>query len=218
MQRKSQATVGAVNHGAAWLLILPLWLFCAVSGASSAEREPYDDRYCATCHGADGRGNEGVRAPRLAGMEPWYLRRQLENYRAGVRGSHPNDTEGLAMQPMAVPLTDESIQDIIEWVGDWPYVPAEPTIEGDIEAGRVLYGTCATCHGVAAEGNETLGAPALAGQNDWYMVVQLQNFLAGYRGAHPQDVYGAQMRVMTTELRDDDDIVNVVAYINSLTE
>ena len=186
--------------------------------ATAAEREPFDDRYCATCHGADGRGNEGVQAPRLAGMEPWYLQRQLENYRAGIRGAHPDDIEGAAMQPMAAKLTDESIQAIIEWVGSWNYVPAEHTISGDVEAGRALYQVCATCHGAAAEGNEALAAPALAGQNDWYMVTQLSNYLAGYRGVHPQDTYGAQMRAMTTSLSGENDINNVVAYINSLSE
>jgi len=186
--------------------------------ANAAEREPFDDRYCATCHGADGRGNEGVRAPRLAGMEDWYLRRQLENYRDGVRGVHPEDIEGLAMRPMAAGLTDESIQDIIDWVGGWESVAAAPTISGDATAGEALYQTCATCHGPSAEGNEALGAPALTGQNDWYMVAQLENFLAGYRGVHPRDVYGAQMRVMTAVLASEADIRNVVAYINSLSE
>ncbi len=193
-------------------------LLCIPSLASAAEREPFDDRYCTTCHGTDGRGNEGVQAPRLAGMEPWYLKRQLENYRDGIRGAHPDDIEGLAMQPMAAMLTDESIQDIIEWVGGWNYVPAEHTISGDLDAGRALYQPCATCHGADAEGNEALGAPALAGQNDWYMVTQLRNFLAGYRGVHPRDVYGAQMRVMTTGLSGENDINNVVAYINSLSD
>jgi len=195
-----------------------LGLLLVAALANAAEREPYNDRYCATCHGADGRGNEGVQAPRLAGMEDWYLRRQLENYRDGVRGAHPDDIEGLAMRPMAAGLTDESIQDIIDWVGAWEPVAAAPTISGDIAAGAALYQTCATCHGPAAEGNEALGAPALAGQNDWYMAAQLGNFLAGYRGVHPSDVYGAQMRAMTTVLESEDDIRNVVAYINSLSE
>ena len=202
-----------------WMPILRAGLLClAASAAGAAEREPFDDRYCTTCHGADGRGNEAVRAPRLAGMEPWYLRRQLENYRAGIRGAHPDDIEGVAMRAMAVKLTDESIQDIIEWAGGWNYVPAEHTVSGDLDAGRALYRTCATCHGADAEGDEALGAPALAGQNDWYMVVQLGNFLAGYRGAHPADVHGAQMRAMTVGLGGENDIVNVVAYINSLSE
>ena len=67
--------------------ILPVLAVCQlIPFTDAAEREPYDDRYCTTCHGTDGRGNEGIEAPRLAGMEDWYLRRQLENFRAGIRG------------------------------------------------------------------------------------------------------------------------------------
>lgn len=177
---------------------------------------PMDDRYCTTCHGAEGGGNIAVEGPRLAGMEGWYLKRQLENFRAGIRGTHPDDIQGIAMRPMAAKLSDESIADIVDWVGSWEYVPAEATIEGDVNRGRNAYQSCAACHGVDGEGNEALGAPALAGQNDWYMVTQLKNFRAGYRGAHPQDSFGSQMRTMSQTLRDDQAIVDVVSYINTL--
>lgn len=177
---------------------------------------PGDDRYCMTCHGAYGIGNVGIDAPRLAGMEPWYLRRQLENFRSGIRGTHPEDEGGIAMQPMAASLSDASIDDIVSWVGEWDFVPAEITIERNAEAGQRLYQTCATCHGVNGEGNEALGAPQLAGQNDWYLVTQLKNFRAGYRGTHVEDTFGQQMRVMSQSLNNDDQINNVVAYINTL--
>jgi cbb3-type cytochrome c oxidase subunit III len=185
--------------------------------AAETEREPFDDRYCTTCHGADGIGNEGVQAPRLAGMEDWYLRDQLVKFREGIRGTHPEDTEGLAMQPMAAKLSDESIEDIVDWVASWDYVPAEATIEGDVDAGRQLYSSCASCHGRNGEGNEALGAPQLAGQNDWYLVTQLKNFKAGYRGSHPDDVRGRQMQPMAQMLQDEQAINNVVAYINTLS-
>lgn len=184
--------------------------------AEEAGREPYDDRYCQTCHGADGVGNYGVQAPRLAGMEPWYLKRQLEIFRAGIRGTHALDEEGLAMQPMAAKLTDASISDIVAWVGTWPYIPAEPTLDGDTNRGRQAYQTCAACHGADGMGNETSGAPQLAGQNDWYMVTQLRNFKAGYRGAHPDDRFGSQMVPMARMLADDKAIIDVVSYINTL--
>ncbi len=175
-----------------------------------------NDRYCTTCHGADGIGNIAIEAPRLAGMEAWYLKRQLENFRAGIRGTHSEDIQGIAMRPMAAKLTDESIADIVDWVGEWEYVPAEATIEGNVNLGRAAYQTCATCHGANAEGIEALGAPALAGQNDWYMVTQLRNFRAGYRGSHPEDSYGSQMLAMSKTLRDDQAVINVVSYINTL--
>ena len=205
-------------HQGNLFVLLFLLLLSTISFAAEDEREPFNDRYCTTCHGSDGRGNEGVQAPRLAGMEDWYLVRQLENFRAGIRGTHPRDIEGIAMQPMAAKLTDESIGDIVDWVGSWTYIPAEVTVEGDVARGQQLFAACAACHGVAAEGNEALGAPALVGQNDWYMVTQLRNFMAGYRGHHPDDTYGQQMRTMVNTLVDDAGILNVVSYINSLAD
>ncbi|MFT7471548.1 MAG: cytochrome c553 [Kiritimatiellia bacterium] len=175
-----------------------------------------DDRYCTTCHGVEGIGNIGIEAPRLAGMEAWYLKRQLENFRAGIRGTHPEDTQGIAMRPMAAKLSDESIVDIVDWVGDWEYVPAEATVEGDVRQGRTAFQTCAACHGADAQGNEALGAPALAGQNDWYLLTQLRNFRAGFRGSHQEDTFGSQMVTMSKTLRDDQAVINVVSYINTL--
>lgn len=200
-----------------FLAALGLCLIMTNAVNAAEDRESYNDRYCTTCHGTDGRGNEGVQAPRLAGMEDWYLRRQLENFRAGIRGIHPQDIEGMAMRPMATKLSDASIDDIVEWVGSWKYVPAEPTITGDVAAGERLYRTCATCHGQNGEGLPAFNAPQLAGQNDWYLVTQLRNFMAGYRGNHVQDIYGAQMRTIVRTLGNDTGIINVVSYINTLS-
>ncbi len=172
-------------------------------------------RYCLTCHGTDGRGNIGIDAPRLAGMERWYLRRQMELFRDGLRGTHPEDLNGREMQPMAV-MTDEQLEDILDWAETWEYIPADITIEGNVQRGRQLYRSCATCHGADAEGNEAMNAPALAGQNDWYMVTQLKNFKAGYRGYDAADIFGAQMRAMAAPLADDQAIYDVVSYINTL--
>ena len=120
-----------------WAAVLTGLLLGLLSTApASAEREAVNDRYCNTCHGTDGRGNESVRAPRLAGMEPWYLQRQLENFRAGIRGSHAMDHEGDAMRAMATELSDESIADLVDWIGQWPDRAAPITLEGDASAGR----------------------------------------------------------------------------------
>jgi cytochrome c553 len=135
-------------------------LLAAPALAQSEGAEYYNDRYCMTCHGADGMGSEGI--------------------------------------------------------GGWEYKPAEITLQADAAAGAPLYAACASCHGSAAEGNEALGAPALAGQNDWYLFTQLKNFKAGYRGTHAGDTYGAQMAPMAAALPDDTAILNVVSYINTL--
>ncbi len=196
----------------------------ASSGLAAEQPTQMSDRFCETCHGVDGIGNEGVQAPRLAGMEPWYLKRQLELFRSGLRGSHPQDIEGMEMQPMAAILSDESIEDIVEWVGSWEYVAAAPTldergeVEADVDRGRQLYASCAACHGDQAEGSQAMNAPALQGQNDWYLLTQLRNFKAGYRGDDARDRYGSQMRIMAQSLPDEQAMIDVVSYINTLGE
>ena len=52
--------------------------------------------------------------------------------------------------------------------------------------------------------------------NDWYIVRQLDNYRQGIRGVHPQDLYGKQMGFMARIVRDEQDINDLVAYINSL--
>lgn len=198
------------------MLMLSALYNIAAHGADVGLPAAMDDRYCTTCHGVDGRGNIAIQAPRLAGMEDWYLTRQLENFREGIRGKHSGDIQGLAMQPMAAKLSDASIADIVSWVRSWEIIPTAITVEGNVNRGRSAFQSCAACHGANAEGNEALGAPALAGQNDWYLLTQLKNFRAGIRGAHQDDQFGAQMLTMARLLADDQAIVNVVSYINTL--
>ena len=89
---------------------------------------------------------------------------------------------------------------------------------GDAERGKTLYATCGACHGPNGEGMEALNAPALAGQEQWYTIRQLQNFKNGIRGSNPRDIYGMQMAPMAQILPDDQAIEDVAAYIESLGE
>lgn len=87
---------------------------------------------------------------------------------------------------------------------------------GDPAKGQTLYAVCGSCHGVNGEGNQSLNAPALAGQEAWYVERQLKNFKTGIRGSDPKDTYGMQMAPMAATLADDQAIADVAAYIESL--
>ena len=87
---------------------------------------------------------------------------------------------------------------------------------GDADRGSDLYRTCATCHGDRGQGNPSFNAPPLAGQNDWYLVSQLESYQSGRRGGAPGDIWGAQMRASTAVLGTDDRVRDVVAYISTL--
>ena len=52
---------------------------------------------CAACHGVNAEGTAALNAPANAGQDPWYMTRQLNNFRAGVRGAH---LDGLVHLPL----------------------------------------------------------------------------------------------------------------------
>lgn len=173
---------------------------------------------CVSCHGADGAGNQTLGAPPIAGLPQWYVEAQLTKFKAGYRGYHGDDVNGLKMRPMTLSLAnEEEIKKVSEYVAAMPAVASAATVtDGNASAGQSRYAVCASCHGADAKGNEAVKAPPLNGSADWYMLRQLQNFKAGIRGAHQQDVTGAQMRAIIGTLPDDQAMKDVVAYIQTL--
>lgn len=81
---------------------------------------------------------------------------------------------------------------------------------------KSLYATCASCHGKNAEGSEPLAAPQLAGQGSAYLIEQLVNYRDGYRGTHPDDMWGKMMAASALSLSDDD-IETLAVYLSDLT-
>ena len=74
---------------------------------------------CSGCHNPDGGGNEAVKAPRLAGLDDWYLATELKKFKGGVRGADPRDEEGSAMAPMANSLAnDKVIRDVAAYISN----------------------------------------------------------------------------------------------------
>ncbi len=145
------------------------------------------------------------------------MTRQLKNFRAGIRGAHPDDTFGAQMRPMAMVLTgDQDIEDVVAYITSLDLPNPPPTVDGDIELGKQAYETCIPCHGEFGQGAQALDAPRLSKQHDWYIVRQLENFRAGIRGTHQSDIYGAQMRIMSQMLESDERVRAVAAYIATL--
>jgi cytochrome c oxidase subunit 2 len=171
---------------------------------------------CAACHGQQGEGNVALNAPKLSGQDPYYLKKQLKNYKAGIRGTHEADIYGKQMQPMAATLVNDSmIDNVLAHIATLSDEPAATTITGNIERGAKLYEICANCHGADGQGI-AMNAPRAAGMSDWYLLSQLKNFKEGVRGTHPADLHGKQMGFMARLLMDDQAMQDVVAYINTL--
>ena len=99
----------------------PCLLLVGVPTMASAQGDPERGRglygVCATCHGDSGQGMADMNGPRLAGREPWYLRRQLQNFKSGARGSDERDIYGRQMAPMAQLLQDDqAIADVVAYI------------------------------------------------------------------------------------------------------
>ena len=172
---------------------------------------------CGACHGPQGQGQQVLNAPKLAGLSAWYVERQINYFKAGVRGSAEGDVFGATMVPMMATLPDENaIRNVAAYIESMPDQTVETTVTGDVARGERLYTTCAACHGVNGEGIWSMNAPRLAGVSDWYLVTQLKNFQSRIRGDHAGDVYGEQMGLMADILPDDQAINDVVAYLNTL--
>lgn len=191
---------------------------CRLGAADAAIRGKELFETCVPCHGPDGAGSSEFGAPNIAGMKAWYIEGQLQKFRAGARGAHFNDLEGMRMRPMAVSLsTDEKVQAVAKYVESLPFMTNAPTLKGDIHAGDTqFHQLCAACHGPNGGGNDGLKSPRLAGVDDWYLATQLRKFKTGVRGANPKDTEGQMMRPMAQSLADEDAIRNVVAYIGTL--
>lgn len=201
----------------AWLAQQPTYREISARTAGNAAIGAAQYAVCAACHGQQGEGLAALNAPKIAGQSDWYLRRQLNNYKNGVRGAHQDDLYGRQMAPMAATLfNQEAVDNVVAYIQTFPDEPAPATIEGDVAKGQKLYRTCAYCHGDSGQGIWAMNAPRTAGMSDWYLARQIQNFKDGIRGSHPTDYYGFQMGLLARVLRDEKSINDVVAYINTL--
>jgi len=85
-------------------------------GDANAGRTRYNS-VCVACHGADGKGNEALKAPTLLSQADWYMIAQLAKFKSGMRGAHPSDISGSQMRAMAMTLPDsQAVRDVVTYI------------------------------------------------------------------------------------------------------
>lgn len=158
---------------------------------------------CMGCHQPDGNGksNQGTDSwPRLAGLDAGYIRKQLNDFRAGSR-------QNPSMMPFAAMLTPEQIADVAAYYAGLPgkatetltLTPEQSTlgrrlvVRGDWDR---YIPSCASCHGPDTSGVGA-GFPELAGQNSGYIRQQLKAWQAGTRSNDPNHIMLAVAKRMT---------------------
>ena len=78
-----------------------------------------------------------------------------------------------------------------------PVLASTVSAQGNADAGKELYSTCAACHGVDGAGAAAMkAAPRLTQLESTYLVTQLQKFKAGIRGGAGDSKVATQMAAM----------------------
>lgn len=170
---------------------------------------PYEQ--CGYCHEYDGNSLVST-TPKLASQVPGYIKKQLEDFRAGKRQGK--------MQATAELLSDEDIATVSRYFNEQQVskTGSDTLSRQDriVATGLFFSGdkrrairACSSCHGQNAEG---LGIfPRLAGQHKDYLVEQLVAFKSGTR---VNDKLG-MMRMPSKQLSDHE-IASLAGYLAGL--
>ncbi|WP_428623164.1 c-type cytochrome [Sedimenticola sp.] len=197
-----------------WLVSVSVLLAMAV-GVAQAAGDPAAGKTksttCLACHGADGNSANAV-WPKLAGQHPSYIKKQLQNFKAGVR---KNDL----MSPMAMPLSEQDMDDLAAYFSSQTQAPGT-TAADKVELGSKIYrggnaatdvAACMACHGPAGAGNPTAKFPRIAGQHAAYVEKMLKDFRSGARAND-----NAKMMRNVVARMTDAEIAAVAQYVQGL--
>ena len=99
--------MGEVKAVSAWIASMPTLKQAPTLTGGDAAAGAASYAVCTACHGPDGKGNQQLNAPPIAGQYDWYLLAQLKKFKAGIRGTNPKDITGAQMRPMSMTLADE---------------------------------------------------------------------------------------------------------------
>ncbi len=66
------------------LLLVTVGFAPVVLAAGDAAKGKALYNICSACHGANAEGTAALNAPANAGQDPWYMTRQLKNFRAAI--------------------------------------------------------------------------------------------------------------------------------------
>ncbi|MGZ8164430.1 MAG: c-type cytochrome [Methylobacter sp.] len=153
---------------------------------------------CNRCHDTDNMPPTSPYVPSLGGQDKAYLQRALREYHSNIRQSG-------FMEPIAVELDDEHINNLADYYASLKLSVSKTTpslFSEGIDLGRQLaeHGdlsrkipACLSCHGA----NKRSDYPRLAGQSEQYIKQQLQLLQRGVRAKTP---HGAIMTSIAKRL------------------
>jgi cytochrome c553 len=190
-------------------------LVVLVSPPAAAQVEPPDAatiaaNVCAACHGPDGNSLIPM-FPKIAGLQPSYVVKQLRDFQAGRRRSD-------VMAPVLAGIKPQDFAPLAAHFAALKLQPAPVTDKKAADLGKLIYfdgnedtgvPACVGCHQPAGAGH--LIYPRIGGQQALYIKQQLKNFASGERANDPNRF----MRVVAQRLSDEE-MDAVAAYLSGL--
>ena len=161
---------------------------------------------CTACHGAGG-NSQSASMPIIAGMDPAYFKKQIEEYATGKRTSPE-------MEPYAKHVRELGVDAIAAYFAAQPRQPTP--VKSDAAAvarGRTASAACVPCHGAAGRGDPSRVIPALAGQAPGFLAEQMALFKHDRR--NPADANLTAIKAVMRAVPDSS-FADLAAYYSSL--
>jgi cytochrome c553 len=203
------ATMTTIRIPAA-LAAAALWILAGLGTAEAAG--PLDNPgfariiTCSACHGQNGNSKSDM-MPIIAGLDPAYFKRQIENYAAGKRPSPE-------MEPYAKEIQFLGLDQIAAYFAAQKREGSLIRVSPDAVAkGKVAAAQCVICHGSDGRGDPARLIPGLAGQPPGYLAQQMLLFKQDSRdpGEPLLAAKKALMRIIP-----DNQFPDMAAYYSSL--
>ena len=161
---------------------------------------------CAACHGVNGNSRSDM-MPIIAGLDPAYFKRQIENYAAGKRPSPE-------MEPYAKEIQFLGLDQIAAYFAAQKREPTAVRVSADAAAkGKAIAAQCVICHGQDGKGDAARLIPGLAGQPPGYLAQQMVLFKMDTRV--PGDPLLAATKALM-RIIPDSQFADLAAYYSSL--
>jgi len=141
---------------------------------------------CAGCHNPDGNSTIPI-YPVLAGQEPGYTAKQLNDFKAAEGQVAKRDSQ--IMAPMVATLSEDDIVNVAAYYAQQKPQPGTVSDASLVEEGKRLYQggnllndipACSSCHSPNGQGIPP-HYPRIDGQHPGYVLSQLQAFRLGTR-------------------------------------
>lgn len=161
---------------------------------------------CSACHGFAGNSRSDT-MPILAGANPAYLKKALQDYAGGKRSSPE-------MEPYSKMAIQLGVDEVVGYFAGQKREPSPIKVDAAAAArGQAAATQCAICHGPDGRGDPAKLIPDLRGQPPGYLRNQMLLFKADRRSPGDPALNAVKALMKTIP---DDTLADLAAYYSSL--